>query len=289
MEIGEYLRGLRGRLMPGRLGLPDTGQRRVTGLRREEVAVLAGISVDYYRRLEQGRERNPSVQIIESLARGLNLTTEERRHLFRLAGYSPPVQASADTVRPALAGQLGRWHDQAAFVLTGTLGVLAPNVVAQALFAPLTHADNLARAVFVDPAGRTFYRDWEHVAENTVAVLRHNSTLVPAAEFDPFIEELAEADDHFRTLWARRHVRGKTHAAKRIRHPEVGDLTLEYHALDVPESPGHQVIVYDAEPGTSAAEAFALLRLRAHGLRAAAAASVPGADVDSLGAARPRR
>lgn len=263
MEIGEYLRGLRARLEPVSLGLPNTGQRRVTGLRREEVAVLAGISVDYYRRLEQGRERNPSAQIVGSLARGLNLDAQERQHLFRLAGYSPPAQASA-TVRPGLARQLSRWHDQAAFVLTGTLDVLVPNALARALFTPLTYADNLARAVFLDPVARTFYQDWEHVAENTVAVLRHNSTLVPAAEFDPFVEELSGAGDHFRALWARRHVRGKTHAAKRMRHPGVGELTLEYQAFDIPDAPGHQVVVYDAEPGTSSAEAFTLLRLQAH-------------------------
>ncbi|WP_238385210.1 helix-turn-helix transcriptional regulator [Nesterenkonia muleiensis] len=264
MEIGEYLRSLRARLAPEALGLPGTGHRRVTGLRREEVAVLAGISVDYYRRLEQGRERNPSAQIVESLARGLNLSAEERRHLFRLAGYSPPVQAAVDTVRPELARLLSRWHDQAAFVLTGTLDVLVPNAVAQMLFHPLSQSKNLARIVFLDPAAQTFYLDWEHVAQDTVAVLRHNSTLVPAASFEPLVEELSTASDHFRTLWSRQQVRGKTHAAKRMRHPEVGELTLEFTALDIPGTPGHQVVIYDAEPGTSSAESFALLRLQAH-------------------------
>lgn len=275
MEIGEYLRSLRARLVPEALGLPGTGQRRVTGLRREEIAVLAGISVDYYRRLEQGRERNPSVQIIESLARGLNLSTEERRHLFRLAGYSPPVLAAAEVVRPELARQLSRWPDQAAFVITGTLDVLVPNLLAQALLHPLTHADNLARAVFLDPAARTFYQDWEHVAQDTVAVLRHNSTLVPAAGFDPFVEELTRASDPFRTLWARQQVRGKTHAVKRMRHPEVGDLTLDFIALDVPGTPGHQVVFYNAEPGTPSAEALALLRLRTYSLHDSSTDSVP--------------
>ncbi len=281
MEISEYLRALRARLEPEPLGLPDTGPRRVSGLRREEVAVLAGISVDYYRRLEQGRERNPSAQIIGSLARGLNLSAQEREHLFRLAGYSPPIQA-ADTVRPGLARQLSRWHDQAAFVLTGTLDVMVPNALARALLAPLTHADNLARAVFLDPAARTFYRDWEFVAENTVAVLRHNSTLVPASDFARLIEELSESGDRFRTLWARQHVRGKTHEAKRMHHPEVGDLTLEYHAFDIPGTPGYQVVVYDAEPGTSSAEAFALLRLRAHSLPETGPGAAPGSVSDPV-------
>lgn len=277
MNIGEYLRSLRARLVPEALGLPGTGQRRVTGLRREEVAVLAGISVDYYRRIEQGRERNPSAQIIESLARGLNLSVDERQHLFRLAGYSPPVQASTDTVRPELARLLSRWHDQAAFVLTGSLDVLVPNILAQALFSPLPYANNLARAVFLDPAARTFYRDWDHVTQDTVAVLRHNSTLVPAATLDPFVEGLKRNSEHFRTLWSRQHVRGKTHAAKRMRHPEVGDLTLEFQAFDVPGAPGHQVIVYDAEPGTASAEAFSLLRLQAHRTFDAEADSAPAA------------
>lgn len=261
MSIAEYLRGLRGRLDPQVLGLPYTGQRRVSGLRREEVAVLAGISVDYYRRLEQGRELNPSAQIIDALARGLDLAGDERKHLFQLAGYTPPLQAGPEQIRPELARLISRWHDQAAFVLSGTLDVLAPNALTKALFEPLGHCHNIAHTVFLNSASRTFYPNWDHVAEDTVAVLRHNSTLIPAAVLEPFVGDLAEQSQEFRTLWERQHVRGKTHAAKRMHHRDVGDLTLDYQALDIPGFPGHQVIIYDAEPGSSSADALALLRL----------------------------
>jgi transcriptional regulator with XRE-family HTH domain len=134
MSIGAYLRGIRSRRDPAAPGLAHTGTRRVPGLRREEAAVLAGISADYYTRIEQDRERHPSVQIVEALARGLDLTADERAHLFRLAGYAPPVPAPQETVRPELARLIGRWHDLAAFVLTGTMDVLAPNALFRALF-----------------------------------------------------------------------------------------------------------------------------------------------------------
>ncbi|NDK31792.1 helix-turn-helix transcriptional regulator [Nesterenkonia haasae] len=260
MKIGDFLRSVRSRLSPEALGLPSSGQRRVAGLRREEVAVLAGISVDYYTRLEQGREQHPSHQIIESLARGLNLSGDEREHLFRLAGYSPPAGTAADKVKPELARQMGRWRDQAAFVLSGTLDILAPNPLAQALFHSFTEKDNLARMIFLDPAARTFYRQWDYAADSTVAALRHNSTRVPETIFTPVIRDLAEASDEFRLLWERQQVRGKTHAAKHLHHSGVGDLTLEYLAFDIPEAPGQQLIVYDAEPGTNSAQAFSMLQ-----------------------------
>ncbi|TCP38954.1 helix-turn-helix protein [Tamaricihabitans halophyticus] len=261
MSIGEYLRGIRSRQAPSNLGLPDTGARRVSGLRREEVAVLAGISVDYYTRLEQGREKNPSAQIIEALARGLDLTGHEREHLFRLAGYQAPVGGIQTQVRPELARLLSRWQNQAAFVLTGTLDILAPNALTRALFSGFIRQDNLARMVFSDPAARTFYIDWDQAADNVVAALRHNSTSQPAAVFDAFIHEMCQASGDFRELWSMQQVRGKTHAVKRFHHHEIGDLSLAYQALGVPGTEGWQVIVYDAEPGTAAAEAFTLLRL----------------------------
>lgn len=260
MSLGEHLRSIRSRLDPTELGLPGTGVRRVPGLRREEVAVLAGMSADYYTRLEQDRERNPSVQIIESLARGLGLEGDERDHLYRLAGFQEPVRAAHEEVRPELARLLERWHDQAAFVLTGTLDVLAPNALARALFDDFSLRDNLARMVFLDPAARTFYTDWDRAAENVVAALRHRSTSVSATAMEDVVQELVEASEEFRQLWGQQRVRGKTHAVKRFHHRQVGALELGFQALDVPGSPGWQVVVYDAEPGTASAEALALLR-----------------------------
>lgn len=259
MSIGQYLRSLRARLQPESFSLPYAGVRRVPGLRREEVAVLAGVSVDYYTRLEQGREKNPSAQIVEALCRGLALSGDERDHLFRLAGYQPPDPVVPNTVRPELTRLLKQWSHQAAFVLTGTLDVLAPNVLAQALFADFTHRDNLARMVFRDTAARTFYTEWERAAESVVATLRHNTTRTPASVMDPFIRELSEASAEFCRLWDEQQVRGKTHAMKRFRHRQVGELSLEYQAFDVPEASGWQIIIYDAEPGTVSAEALSLL------------------------------
>lgn len=260
MSLGEHLRSIRSRLDPTELGLPGTGARRVTGLRREEVAVLAGMSADYYTRLEQGREENPSVQIIEALARGLGLDQDEQDHLFRLAGFQAPVRAVREQVRPELARLLGRWHDQAAFVLTGTLDVLAPNALARALFDDFSMRDNLARMVFLDPVARTFYADWNRAAESVVAALRHRSTSLSATAMEDVVQEMVEASEEFRRLWGQQRVRGKTHAVKRFHHRQVGALELGFQALDVPGSPGWQVIVYDAEPGTASAQAFALLQ-----------------------------
>lgn len=264
MTIGDYLRDLRAHLHPDELGLPHAGRRRVPGLRREEVAVLAGISADYYRRLEQGRERSPSAQIIDALARGLDLPHGEREHLFRLAGFAPPERQGSDRVPAALERLLARWSDQAAYVQSGSLDVLAPNLMARALLQPLPRADNLARAVFLDAQARSFYLDWEHVAQNTVAMLRHNSTRVAAGSLDPLLEELQAESETFRRLWALPTVCGKTHGAKRFSHPAVGTMTLQYQALDVPGEPGQQVIIYDVEPGSASAETFELLKIHAH-------------------------
>lgn len=263
MSLGEYLRSVRSRLDPVMLGLPSTGARRVPGLRREEVAVLTGLSADYYTRLEQQREKNPSAQVIEALARGLDLRGDERDHLFRLAGFQEPVSAIRENVRPELARLLGRWQDQAAFVITGTLDVLAPNALARALFDGFAAQDNLARMLFLDPAARSFYADWDRAAESVVATLRHNSTRLPAFAMDPFVQDMSEASEEFRALWVQQRVQGKIHETKRFRHRQVGDLALGYQALDVPDSACWQVILYDAEPGTASAEAFALLRASA--------------------------
>lgn len=259
MSIGQYLCSLQSRLMPESLSLPNAGARRVPGLRREEVAVLAGVSVDYYTRLEQGREKNPSVQIVEALCRGLDLSGAERDHLFRLAGYQPPELVVPNAVRPELARLLEQWPHQVAFVLTGTLDVLAPNALARALFADFTHQDNLARMVYLDTAARTFYTEWERAAESVVATLRHNTTRTPASIMDPFIRGLSAASAEFGRLWDEQLVRSKTHAVKRFRHRQIGELSLEYQAFDIPGATGWQIVIYDAEPGTASAEAVALL------------------------------
>ncbi|WP_217168080.1 helix-turn-helix transcriptional regulator [Streptomyces sp. AC512_CC834] len=263
-HLGEFLRARRAGLRPGDVGMVSHGTRRVAGLRREEVAVLGGVNADYYTRLEQGRERNPSPQVLDALARALRLDTDARAHLFRLARSTPGEEElsvhTAASVSPALRQLLDGYPHTPAFVLSRTLDLLAVNALAEALFTPFDPADNLARMTFLDPAGRHFYTDWEQVAQATVANLRQ------AAGFDPdspplrrLVAGLTERSPDFTRLWNAHGVRGKTQDAKNLRHPEVGPLALTYQAFDVRDAPGQQLVIYHAEPGSPSAHALGLL------------------------------
>ncbi|MEV0733803.1 helix-turn-helix transcriptional regulator [Polymorphospora sp. NPDC050346] len=260
--LGAFLTARRARLTPGDVGLVSSGTRRVAGLRREEVAVLAGVSVDYYTRLEQGRERNPSSSVLAAVARALDLGPDAHDHLFRLAGLSP---GSAPTPARPQVGQslrelLDAWPDTPAVVIDRRLDLLAGNALADAFYADFTDADNLVRMTFLDPAGTTFFADWRRAAEACVANLRlalgHDPHDRRAREL---VEEMGVASAEFRRLWGRHDVQGKTHEAKTFRHGAVGELTLSYHAFDVRDAPGQQLIVYRAEPHSRSAEALRLL------------------------------
>jgi transcriptional regulator with XRE-family HTH domain len=262
-HLGEFLRARRAGLQPQDVGMASHGARRVAGLRREEVAVLAGVNADYYTRLEQGRERNPSPQVLDALARALCLDTDSRAHLFRLSRSTPgeePSVHTAESVSPALRQLMDGYPHTPAFVLSRTLDLLAVNALAEALFTPFEPADNLARMTFLDPAGRHFYSDWERAAQATVANLRQ------AAGFDPdsprlrrLVGVLTERSPDFTRLWKAHGVRGKTQDAKNLRHPEVGALALTYQAFDVRDAPGQQLVIYHAEPGSPSAQALDLL------------------------------
>ncbi|MEU6458559.1 helix-turn-helix transcriptional regulator [Streptomyces sp. NPDC047065] len=262
-HLGDFLRARRAGLRPRDVGMVSHGTRRVAGLRREEVAVLAGVNGDYYTRLEQGRERNPSPQVLDALARALRLDTDARAHLFRLAGGAPgeaPSAHAAEEVSPALRQLMDGYPHTPAFVLSRTLDLLAANALAEALFEPFEPAGNLAHMVFLDPAGRAFYADWERAAQATVANLRQ------AAGFDPdsprlrrLVGTLTEQSADFTRLWNAHAVRGKTQDVKNLRHPEVGALALTYQAFDVRDAPGQQLVIYHAEPGGPSARALDLL------------------------------
>jgi transcriptional regulator with XRE-family HTH domain len=259
--FGEFLRAHRASLRPVDVGLPSYGRRGVTGLRREEVAVLAGMNADYYARLEQGRERGPSPQILDALSGALRLDDAAREHLYRLAGAQPRSSPQPrPAVDPALRQLLDGYDHTPAFVLNPALDILTANALACALFSPFQRRDNLARMTFLDPAARSFHREWSQAAEATVAGLRHASGLHPHyPRLDELVRELVGASTEFAELWRSHTVRGKAHGTKDLLHPEAGPLSLNYQTFDVPATRGQQVVVYHAPPDSSAAEALTLL------------------------------
>jgi transcriptional regulator with XRE-family HTH domain len=261
--LGEFLRARREQVRPAELGLVAGGGRRVAGLRREEVALLAGVSTDYYVRLEQGRERHPSAQVLEALARALVLGDDAVAHLHRLARPAPAERRTPrrrERVSPNLLRLMDRWADTPAVVLGRCLTVLAHNALGRALFDGHTHSGDLVRLVFLDPDAREFYPEWERVAVNTVGGLRVAAGLDPD---DPLlietVGELSVKSEAFRKLWARHDIRQKTHETKRFHHRLVGELTLSYEALSVNSAPGQQLVVYQAEPGSPSEAALTLL------------------------------
>jgi transcriptional regulator with XRE-family HTH domain len=261
-ELGDYLVARRARVTPAEVNLPATGHRRVPGLRREEVALLAGVSADYYVRLEQGRERTPSAQVLDALAAALRLDEDARLHLFRVAGLGPRTRAAAvaERVEPSLLTLMDAWPHNPAVVYNRAYDVLASNAIADALFHGWTHSRNLMHVVFTDPAARVFYRDWHDVARNSVAGFRLGHGAAPD---DPRVRQvlagLLGSSPEFAALWARHDARGKALEHKRFEHRDVGPLTLTMQTFDVRSAPGQELVVYHAEPASPSAEALALL------------------------------
>jgi transcriptional regulator with XRE-family HTH domain len=240
----------------------SAGVRRVAGLRREEVALLAQVSVDYYTRLEQGRERGPSAHVLDALSQALRLEDDGRLHLYRLAGQSPRAPRSVLPARvdPALRQLMDQWPSVPALVLGRAYDVLAANPLGEALFKGFPFSRNLVVTVFLDPASRGFYADWRAAAANTVAGLRLAHGV---RGDDPRIREvlrhLLHESAEFAHLWQRHDARGKALEVKEFVHPEVGPLTLFLQTFDVRSSPGQQLVTYHAEPGSPSAERLALL------------------------------
>ncbi|MDV9178711.1 helix-turn-helix transcriptional regulator [Streptomyces sp. W16] len=261
--LGDFLRARREALKPQDVGLPEYGRRRVPGLRREEVALLAGVSSDYYIRLEQGRENSPSPQVLEAVAQALKLDAESADHLNRLclAPSQRPHGRNDAEVSPQLLQLMDGWEHTPAFVLGPALDILAGNSLATALHSGFDAFDNLARNVFVDPAGREFYQEWERAAHSCVAELRAAYGHDPeSARIAEVVAELSDAGEEFTALWQLHDVKSKSQEGKHLKHPDVGDLHIAFAAFTVNGAPHQQLVVYQAEPASPTAAAFETLR-----------------------------
>jgi len=269
-DIREFLTSRRARLTPAEAGLPNFGgQRRVAGLRREEVALLAGMSVEYYVRLERGNALGVSEQVLDGISRALQLDDAEHAHLFDLvraanAGAQPTRRRAPATqhVRPATQQLIDAMTDVPAIVQNGRLDILASNRLGRALFAEI-HAlqpPNFARYVFLGETAPDLYRDWEDAAQQTVALLRAEAGRVPRDRaLSALVGELSTGSQRFAELWASHDVREHRTGVKLMRHPVVGDLDLSFEGLGLSTDPGLLLIAYSAEPGSPTHERLQLL------------------------------
>lgn len=260
--FGRFLQARRALVRPEALGLPIHERRRVPGLRREELSLLAGVSIDYYVRLERGRDRHPSPMVVDALARALMLDADAAAHLRALAHPAPPHRrvAADEAVRPAVAQIIASWTDQPAVVLGRRMDVLASNAVAEALNPGFAVGTNLMRFIFLDGRARDRYGDWPGIAAKAVATLRATAGLdLHDAALTDLVEELSLKNEDFRHLWARHDVQEKTTGRKTYNNPYVGEITLDFESFAVAASPGQLLVVYTAEPGTSDERALRLL------------------------------
>ena len=287
-EIREFLTSRRAKITPEQAGLTSYGSRRVPGLRREEVAVLAGVSVPYYTRIERGDTKGVSDSVLEALARALQLDEAERAHLFDLARAvrptsSPrPRRAPKQRVRPSIQHFLDGLTGAAALVHNARLDNLAGNRLGYALYSGMFGRAggpgpvNSARYIFLDPGAREFYADWDRAAGDVVAILR------TAAGRDPYdrdlsdlVGELSTQSAEFRTRWAAHNVRFHDTGSKDYHHPVVGDISLTYNRMELSADPGLAITIWTAEPNSKSAEALTFL-----GSWAATPEQVPAAQAD---------
>ena len=271
-EAREFLVSRRAKLTPEQANLPAGTNRRVPGLRRSEVAALAGVSIEYYAKLERGVLAGVSAGVLDAIARALQLDDAERAHLFDLAHAAdgsalvrPRRRAAKPWIpRPSLQWTLDAVTQGPAFVRNGRMDLLAANQLARAFYADV-YADpqrpaNLARFTFLDPSARRFYPDWDLLADICVAILRTEAGRDPHdKELQNLVGELSTRSDEFRRRWGAHNVRHHGTGAKTFHHQIVGDLTLAYEGLEMAAEPGLTLTIYTAEPGSPSEEALRLL------------------------------
>ncbi|MFF7235868.1 helix-turn-helix domain-containing protein [Streptomyces collinus] len=267
-ELSEFLRSRRARLKPEDVGLPDFGRhRRVPGLRREELAQLAGVSVAYYTRLEQGNGRNVSAEVLDSIARALRLSDAEHAHLTHLAkpkAHKKRPPARQQQVRAALCQLLDTMDGVPAYVVGRRAEILAWNRMAAALFGDWGRLPagerNWARLVFLRPEYRELFVDWEQKAIDIVCALRMDAGCFPDdPRLSALVGELSVKSEEFRRLWATHDVKEKSHGVKRLHHPLVGDLSLRFETFRVAGDTDQALITYHAEPESVSAQSLRLL------------------------------
>lgn len=274
-EIRDFLISRRARITPEQAGLkvsPLAGTRRVAGLRREEVALLAGVSVPYYTRLERGDARGATDAVLDAISRALLLDDAERAHLFDLVRAANATAAAAQAtrrparqpVRPELRNMLEAMSGVPAYIRNGRLDILSGNALARALFAPIFTSParpvNAARFTFLDPAAVEFYPDWDAVADQNVATLRAEADRNPYDKaLSDLIGELSTRGDTFRQRWARHEVRRHRAGAKRLNHPLIGPMTFTYETMELAADEGLYLIVCGVAPGSRDADALNLL------------------------------
>jgi transcriptional regulator with XRE-family HTH domain len=287
-DIREFLTSRRARITPEQAGLPAYGgNRRVKGLRREEVAMLAGVSVDYYVRLERGSLAGASESVLAAIAEALRLDEAERTHLFALARESSSrgnnrTRSAPHTVRPSIQQVLDAMTDAPAWVRNGRHDIVAMNQLARALYSPVLaeprRPANTTRFVYLDPTAREFFVDYDRIANDAAAMLRleagrnpHDKALIE------LVGELSTRSELFRRRWASQDVQFHRSGQKRLRHPVVGQVDLDFESMELTSAPGLQLNVYTAAAGTPTADALKLL--------ASWAASQDGLPTEATGAA----
>ncbi|WAC94056.1 helix-turn-helix transcriptional regulator [Mycobacterium sp. Aquia_213] len=253
--LAQFLRNRREQLQPTDVGLPSGGRRRVVGLRREEVAALAGVSVDYYLRIEQGREKSPSDQVLDGIARALKLDDDDAAYLRDLVRRPRSGKRCPKDLAPEIHSLINSWPLTAVHIHDCSLNLVAANPIAGAVFPQLDIGDNALLSLFLDPGSRNFYRNWDRLTTRAVCWLRVYAVRNPDPGLTAVIDELLKRSERFRMLWSRPDVTHDNSGKKKVMHPQVGPITLHFQHMTL-EPSGHVLVPFWAQPGSSSERAL---------------------------------